>query len=392
VLNRLPADPDDQIAEATPLRGPIDAKIDADVDVDMYKITVQARAEILFDLQEPGVDAFLRLFDASGTELGASDGGLNYTFAAAGTYYVGVSSYDNEGYDPVTGAGDAPSGNFGEYRLNTIQIPTDADDQITEARALALGTPASGTIGTGSDVDMFSFHATAGRPMSVDLDRGVSGVADAILRVFDASGNELAADQGGQAPGEGPNNEAYVQFLPNTTGTYYVGVSGSNNRFYDPQSGGGDQPVGSSTGAYTVTLAEIPNDPDDQVAEAQSVALGSIGTGAIGAPSDVDLYKFTAGAGQRIALDLDRPAGSGLDSILRLFDANGNELLRSDDDPAPGEGPGAESYLEFLTRTAGTYYVGVSANANDSYSPLTGLGDHGGVSTGSYILRFNRLA
>lgn len=99
---------------------------------------------------------------------------------------------------------------------------------------------------------------------------------------------------------------------------------------------------------------------------------------------DVDFIQFQLNAGDQITIDIDAAQlGSSLDSILRLFDATGNQLAVSDDSPAPGETFSLDSYLDFTATTSGTYYVGVSGYSNFSYNPFTpGSGTSG--STGSY--------
>ncbi|MDX1948229.1 MAG: DVUA0089 family protein [Pirellulaceae bacterium] len=96
---------------------------------------------------------------------------------------------------------------------------------------------------------------------------------------------------------------------------------------------------------------------------------------------DVDLFSFVVSAAQaanpnyRVRIDIDAQSfGSTLDSVLRIFDAAGNQLAATDDSFAPGEQqPGElttlESYLEFDPTVAGTYYVGVSGFANTGYNP-----------------------
>ena len=42
---------------------------------------------------------------------------LQFTFATAGTYYVSVSSFPNNAFNAVTGAGDQAGGNIGAYTL-----------------------------------------------------------------------------------------------------------------------------------------------------------------------------------------------------------------------------------------------------------------------------------
>jgi len=100
--------------------------------------------------------------------------------------------------------------------------------------------------------------------------------------------------------------------------------------------------------------------------------------------SDVDMYKFTVRAGQRVGFDIDTPTNGppGLGSYLRLFDSRGRQLASNNDRVAPGDPPpgpdagrdGFDSYIDFRFATSGTYFIGVSNWRNTSYSPSTGVG------------------
>jgi hypothetical protein len=108
---------------------------------------------------------------------------------------------------------------------------------------------------------------------------------------------------------------------------------------------------------------------------------------------DVDLYKVTLRAGDRLAIDIDaeQTLASTLDAAVQVFDATGRRLAASDDDPAPNEIFLArrDSYLDFTAPADGDYYIGVSAFANlesaQSYDP-TKPGSGVGRSTGTYDL------
>ncbi|HEV2292993.1 MAG TPA: zinc-dependent metalloprotease family protein [Tepidisphaeraceae bacterium] len=133
-------DPDDQIGEASAFAvgATVNASIDPAGDVDMYAVTAAAGQTLRIDVDLPttGLDSYLRLFNASGTQLAANDDSsagpapeysglesfIEYTFSTAGTYYVGVSAYQNSAYDPVTGDGDNTSTSVGPYTL-TITSP-----------------------------------------------------------------------------------------------------------------------------------------------------------------------------------------------------------------------------------------------------------------------------
>ncbi|MBI3468045.1 MAG: DVUA0089 family protein [Planctomycetes bacterium] len=399
-----PLDLDDQIAEAISL-GAINQtqtrtgeSISFGIDVDVFSFSVVAGQRIGFDIDRPSgsLDSYVRLFDSAGNQLASNDDGpmpgeppslesyLEYTFSSAGTYYLGVSGYPNRSYNAVTG-GDDVSARTGAYTL--ILNPLDLDDQISEATALGPMTQTltrSGeTISIGTDVDVFSFSVAAGQRIAFDIDRP-SGSLNSLLRLFDSNGTQLAVNDDGAAPGESSGVESYAEYTFHADGTYYVGVSGAPNSSYDPVAGDGD--VAGSTGAYALAL--IPIDLDDQISEA--IALGpmtrmQVSTSqSINIGMDVDVFSFSVVAGQRIAFDIDRPSGT-LNSHLRLFDGNGNQLASNDDGPTPGEGSSVEPYLEYSFGVGGTYYVGVSGSPNSSYDVLSGEGDASG-STGPYAL------
>ena len=136
------------------------------------------------------------------------------------------------------------------------------------------------------------------------------------------------------------------------------------------------------------TSAEIVGngDSNDQISEAWALSPGLTQAGNIDSDTDVDMFSFTASVDQKVTIDIDNAEGSYLDSWVRLFDSNGNELAYSDDDKGPfPERESRESYLKFTTDRAGTYYVGVSAYGNNGYDPVTGDNDGSG-STGLYSI------
>ena len=119
----------------------------------------------------------------------------------------------------------------------------------------------------------------------------------------------------------------------------------------------------------------------------------------IGSAADVDMYRISANAGQRIGFDIDTPTNgpAGLGSYLRLFDAQGRELTFNNDrlapgDPAPASNAGSDgfdSYIDYIFGSAGAYYIGVSNWQNRTYNAATGssaLGSDSRYLTGSYSL------
>ncbi|MEL7333080.1 MAG: DVUA0089 family protein, partial [Cyanobacteria bacterium J06560_2] len=113
------------------------------------------------------------------------------------------------------------------------------------------------------------------------------------------------------------------------------------------------------------------------------LATGEIGTtretrNFVDRSEDVDMYAFELETGQVLTLDVDAGGtgdagveGSLMDSVLRVFDAAGNEVAVSDNDGAADEvfQANGDSYLEFAAPEAGTYYVGISSLGNNFYDP-----------------------
>jgi len=111
-------------------------------------------------------------------------------------------------------------------------------------------------------------------------------------------------------------------------------------------------------------------DPDDQISEA--VELGDLSTqrsraGVIDDGYDVDMFSFTAQAGDTVEIEVAPSAGSNLSSRVRLFGA----FLGRANQPL-GNGIGS---LRFQISNSGTFYVGVSELGNEFYNPVTGNAD-----------------
>ena len=261
----------------------------------------------------------------------------------------------------------------------------DVNDQTCETDlTLTVGQTLPGTVSPNTDVDLYkltisSFELNKEITFTA-ADNGDGGdVFDPYLRLFDAGGNELDDNDDG-----GPGLAAEINFTFTTTGTYYLGISSSSNEQYDAETGLGDQTGGaSSTGGYFITL----EDTNDEIDEAIPNDLNNgFGSGFVDPNTDVDLFRFDAVGGQsfRFEVDGDRVGSTGLDSYLRIFDDNGNQLA-NDDDGGTGF---RDSELTFTFPSTDDYYVGVSSASNTSYDITDGTGDTTGTfsSTGFYTI------
>lgn len=243
-------------------------------------------------------------------------------------------------------------------------------------------------------MDVYRFTARARQRVGFDVDGASGDSPDTHVRLFAADGSELAANDDDAGPGEAAGKSSYVEFTFSAPGEYWAAVSAAPNRAYGPVSGGGDM-AGGTTGGYTLTLTDrtpvSAADTDDQLVEAAAVEVGGAKTDAIAGGTDVDVFSFTALAGQRVGFDVDNVLTSRLDSYLRVFAANGSELAANDDAAAPGEAIGKAASLEFRFSASGTYFAVVSGSPNAASDVFTG-GNDGSGSTGEYTRRLTDLS
>lgn len=131
--------------------------------------------------------------------------------------------------------------------LLTADLP---GDDLSSAQLLSLvsgvGTEFQATIGDGdysyADVDLYEIPLTAGDVLSIDVDAEYLddgtwySSLDSHLRIFDASGSELASNYDGLSSNdyEWGYYDSFLSFTAPSSGTFYVGVSASGNEYYDP--------------------------------------------------------------------------------------------------------------------------------------------------------------
>ena len=188
-----------------------------------------------------GLGSYIRLFDSVGTQLAFNNDGLapgedrlgfdaylRYTFSTAGTYFLGVSNFNNAQYNPVTGDGDTAGGQntIGSYQLIVQALPIDTNDSIPEALQLGSvsATPitANAAIVTDIDVNMVAFFVSAGQVVDFDIDTPLNGPGGlgSFIRLFNSQGLQLAFNNDDAAPGENTiGYDSYLRYTFATGGT-----------------------------------------------------------------------------------------------------------------------------------------------------------------------------
>jgi hypothetical protein len=112
---------------------------------------------------------------------------------------------------------------------------------------------------------------------------------------------------------------------------------------------GASNPRAFQVGALTEAL-EV--DPNNHVTEATELKLGTIITGRSNAAADVDVFKFSATAGQRVLVDCwARRIDSQLDAVMHVRDIRGRELGSSRDSER------RDPLIDFTAPATGEYFI-----------------------------------
>lgn len=128
-------------ASAMSMNSTVNGRLTTTIDVNMYQINVNGGERVSIDLDhfapDANTDTFLRVFDSAGVQLAVSDdtAGPNpetstlesyveFTAPSNGAYYIGVSSFGNQNYNAVTGAGktSATTPRLGNYQLRVNNV------------------------------------------------------------------------------------------------------------------------------------------------------------------------------------------------------------------------------------------------------------------------------
>lgn len=383
-------------------------------DVDFFLVTAPDNGVLRIDVDSTpfgldAVDAVLRVFDENFNQIAFNDdrttGDLDplliLTLAKGQRVYVAVADFANRDFDPRDPFNRVATGTGGDYDLTMSFDNGDADGTVLDAAPRSLGGAVTGTIGLDAgvavgadgskDVDFFEF-TTAGAGV-LDL---FASSPDGTLRismalwVYDADADDVV--RVGEALGSTASLRAFV----GAGETYYVSITGEGNSDFDwfaPATGTGGDTGNYRFDARVRAFSFARTLIDDSVANATPVpvAVGSQVQAEIGADggfllggADVDIYRFTATARQRIIIRAIANAEDSADTVLRVFNSSGAQIAINDDISANDRG----SRVSLIVEAGQTIYIGVngfSANA-DRYDVISGEGAAVGVA-GAYVLR-----
>ncbi|MCH5353957.1 MAG: S-layer homology domain-containing protein [Acutalibacter sp.] len=230
----------------------------------------------------------------------------------------------------------------------------ESNDTFAEAQSITLGDTISGSISVKGDVDNYTFTLRESGKVTIDVTAYMEHYS---VLLFDEEGTRLWYDDyNSWNASVGFQNDKYDLFLEK--GTYYWQVKGSYRYNYSSE----------YTGTYTIgtsfTSAQATeSEPNNSIAQANSITLGSQIRGVIAENGDHDFYKFTLTSSGKVSLDFT--AYMQYYSLL-LFDGSGNSLWVS-------AGKEWNSTVGFrndkydLYMEIGTYYLQVKGSSSSSF-------------------------
>jgi len=232
---------------------------------------------------------------------------------------------DGETDGDGTGLGDL--GGFGDGDADEDKDETDdtTDAEPTGDVDLIYGNMVEGEITESSTSIPYTFEGNAGDVVTISMTADEDSSLDTYLELLGPDGMLVSENDDG---GEGLNSLIVGQPLPED-GVYTIQAT---------RWGG--------TGTFVLTIESVEL---NQI----SIANNQTVTSEINDVTPAEFYAFDGSAGDQISVSMTSTNDfSGLDTLLILRDAEGNEIAENDDG-----GEGVNSLLEFTLPEDGTYVI-----------------------------------
>jgi len=271
------------------------------------------------------------------------------TLVSSGTVAVTVTATDDVGvsrvelYDNTIKVGE---GTTAPYIFNRSYGPSDSVIHTYDARAYdAAGNTAQ--VSTAVKIDI--------QPLSVSASVQAVTTAGTGPVTVTAVANPEAGRTISKV--EFLDNGTLFATVNNAPYTAILNYTAAQNGPHTITARSTDSSGAVTTATTTVTVNLDPSEPNDNVASARSIVIGTSIDGRIaGSPRDEDDFKFVAKAGDQLRLTVKSQSvfsDSTLDPYVEILLPDGRTILEKDDD----SGLGLESDLRFNITQDGTYYI-----------------------------------
>ncbi len=247
----------------------------------------------------------------------------------------------------AVGAGGSGSAVGGAYRL-LVEDRTETPDTAGGATLLPVnGEPLAGTLHTPSDLDYYSFQATAGQ------DYAVHAGGDTWLVLETAGGGPVMADARPSREGVAADDGRRLLWRCEETGLYLLKVA----LLPGALSGGGAVPDAGAP--YSLQVVQTGPEENESIGQASLLRVDhDAASGWLSRPGDQDWFSFPVSRGRRYYVQT-YDAAPGCDTVLTLYGATGTQFATNDDAPGFGE-PTGGSLVSFVATYDGLVFARVS--------------------------------
>jgi len=246
-------------------------------------------------------------------------------------------------------------------REQTMSPPDrwEPDDSIAEASEIKMGAPQAHDLHIDGDRDYVRFQATRGHVYTIET-ANLAQHIDTRIFLYDHEGKLLAQNDDGRAA-----EELWASRL--------IWTAEKTNVLYLMVKDLGDDHAGPGT-SYDLRIweevhfVEDEYEPDDSPALATLLKPGLPQPHNLHIPGDQDWVRFEATAGNIYVIETYN-LGPDLDTVLHLFDEEGNELARDDNGRAEDEA--LASRIMWTAQRGVSLYVMVHDAVDDAAGPGT---------------------
>jgi len=279
----------------------VDAELEFEGDADWFRLDAVAGSRFRFEVTLGSLpDSVLRLYGSDGKTVveenddidvhtGQYGSRIEWEAVQTGTYYLSVGGYEDR--------------HVGTYQLNVSLIEDDHADDSSNATGIGVPSVSTGHLEIPSDVDYFSFSATAGEEYRVAAI--LDSLEQATVTLYSTDGITPVVPDHDYGTSEAP----LLYWTAPQAGTYYIAV-----RSLD----------GLDQGTYELLLSV--DDHVDSSSDPTAATLGVSLDGNIEVKDDVDWFSFQLQQGGHYRIEaIPGPAPEGLDTaLLALYDSNLN--------------------------------------------------------------------
>ena len=283
--------------------------LDYEDDIDLFSFTAEAGQLYQIDVALGTLDdSYVALLDADGWSVAENDdhgdstaSRIVWSAERTGAYFIEVGA----AWGSNTGVGDYT------LTVSLSDIQDDHANSIDDATAIQVGQSAAGNLDYEDDIDLFSFTAEAGQLYQIDVALGT--LDDSYVALLDADGWSVAENDD-----HGDSTASRIVWSAERTGAYFIEVGAA----WGSYTGVGDYTL-------TVSLSDIQDDHANSIDDATAIQVGQSAAGNLDYEDDIDLFSFTAEAGQLYQIDV--ALGTLDDSYVALLDADGWSVAENDD-------------------------------------------------------------